>query len=83
MAAHALAYRARRHGLEEEARERLDAIAARRIAERVPLAYLLNEAWFAGRRYYVDDRVLVAWAPTFLWTLRWRRRWPKAHKAKE
>jgi len=38
---------------------RIESLVRGRIHKRIPLAYLLNEAWLAGVPFYVDRRVIV------------------------
>jgi ribosomal protein L3 glutamine methyltransferase len=38
---------------------RIEGLVTKRIHERTPAAYLLNEAWLAGQPFYVDRRVII------------------------
>ena len=42
---------------------RLVALAERRVVGRMPMAYLLGEAWFAGLRFKIDARALIPRSP--------------------
>lgn len=48
-----------RHQVSAAAAMRFRALIDARIEQRLPAAYLAGEAWFNGRRYFVDPNVLV------------------------
>ena len=37
----------------------IQSLLSKRIQSKQPFAYLINEAWFCGLRFYVDERVIV------------------------
>jgi ribosomal protein L3 glutamine methyltransferase len=39
--------------------KRIESMIRKRIAQRIPVPYLLNEAWLAGHAFYVDKRVII------------------------
>ena len=45
--------------VKQEDEDRIAQLAERRVSERIPVAYLLKEAWLAGQPFFVDERAII------------------------
>ncbi|MCX4024870.1 50S ribosomal protein L3 N(5)-glutamine methyltransferase [Endozoicomonas sp. SM1973] len=49
--------------LTDDEKQHVASLINQRIEQRIPTAYLVNQAWFCGLPFYVDERVLVPRSP--------------------
>ena len=49
--------------LTDQEKQHILDLVAKRIEKRIPVAYLINEAWFCNLPFYVDERVLIPRSP--------------------
>ncbi|MDE1461154.1 50S ribosomal protein L3 N(5)-glutamine methyltransferase [Spartinivicinus poritis] len=49
--------------LTDDEKQHVASLIHQRIEQRTPTAYLVNQAWFCGLPFYVDERVLVPRSP--------------------
>ncbi len=51
------------HPVSRQQRDRLNALLTQRIDQRIPMAYLLGRAWFAGLELRCDERAIIPRSP--------------------
>ena len=68
--------------LDQHQENQIDGLLDRRCDTKAPLAYLINQSWFAGYSFFVDERVIIPRSYLSEWVLEHFEPWVNSQEIK-